>query len=122
MNGIDTRLLGDAQDGFNIEVSSERTTGRAQLVTFIRLEAMQRKAIFLSVHGDRADSELRRCAHDANRDLATVGDKQLFDFFRHRSMHRTPGTRRVWYMKACLLDLGGHTEPAAAASGPLRYY
>jgi hypothetical protein len=75
MNRIDTGLLGDAQHGLDIEVRSKRTPGRAELVALVGLEPMQCEAVFLRVYGDGADSELRGCAHDADRDLATVSDE-----------------------------------------------
>ena len=66
----------------------------------IRDEA--RVAVGLAVDGDRGDAELPQRAHDADRDLAAVGDQDLVE---HR--HGVPPLHS---------PVGGHGAPSPTAS------
>ena len=93
MNRVNSRFLRDAQNGFDIEVGGERASGRAQLVALVGLETMQGETVFLRVHGNRSDPELRGTAHYPNRNLAAVGNEKLPDGLFHRLVWRKPKTK-----------------------------
>ena len=74
MDCVHAGFPGNAQHRLDIEVGGERTPGRAEFVALVGLEAVQGEAVFFSVYGDRADTEFRCPAHDANCDLTAVCD------------------------------------------------
>ena len=79
MNRINTRLFGDANDGRNIEISSNRFPWFADLIGLIRLKAMQGIPIFISINGHGSNMQFVSRPADSNGDLATIGDQQFLD-------------------------------------------
>ena len=77
MNGIDLVALGHADDAFDVKVGAERLAGRADAISLVRLEAVQREAVLVRVDRHGAQAELMGRAEDANGDLAAVGGHQL---------------------------------------------
>ena len=69
-------------------------------VGFVRREHMGRAAVRLRVHGDAPHAQLPACAHDAQRDLAPVGDQNRFE---HRRLLRAECCRVSWtgWRRAC---------------------
>jgi hypothetical protein len=51
----------------------------ADAVGLVRLEAVEAELVLLGVDGDGALAQLGRRAHDADGDLATVGDQDLLE-------------------------------------------
>ncbi len=72
-------LLRHANDAVDVEIRVDRALALADEVAFVRLHPVQRKPVFLRVDRNRADAELVRGAHDANGNLAAVGDQQGLD-------------------------------------------
>ncbi len=101
MDGIDSGFARDADDVLDVEVGSDRFLALAHQIRFVRLEAVQRKAVFNRVDGDGADAHFRRGPHDADGDFAAIGNENGRDFF-----HATP----------ILPDCGRRTRSTAASS------
>ena len=76
---VDMRLVGDADDVGDVEVGLDRTLAVAHEIALVGLGPVQREAILPGVDRDRADAELVRGAHHADRDLAAVGDQEALD-------------------------------------------
>ena len=72
MHRVAICLIRDAQQVFDVEVRLHRRFTFADEIRFIRLEAMQREAIFLRKHGHGADAEFDRGALYANGDFAAI--------------------------------------------------
>ena len=83
MDGVGLRLDGDAQDVFDVEVGIHRRLAAAHQVRLVGLGPMQRKAVFLRVDRDGADTQFVGGAHDANRDFTAIGDEQAADASQH---------------------------------------
>ena len=79
VDGIHTRLDGDAHDVGDVQVGIDGALALAHQITFIRLGPMQRKAVFFGINGDRTNPQLRRRTHHANGDFTAIGDQQLGD-------------------------------------------
>jgi hypothetical protein len=79
MDGVDVVLLGDGDDAGNVEIGFDRPFTRANLIGFVRFEAMKRKAVFLGIDRDGAQAEFVGCPKDANGDFAAVGREKLAD-------------------------------------------
>ena len=79
MDRVCLRFDRDADDVRNIEISLDGALALAHQVSLVRLRAVEREPVFLRVDGYRANAQLRRGAHDADGDLATVGDEQAVD-------------------------------------------
>ena len=75
MDGIDVSLTRDANDIVNGQIRLDRSLSFSHQIAFVRLHAMQRKAILLRVDRNGADALLRRGAHHPDRDLAAVRDQ-----------------------------------------------
>ena len=76
MDRIGARLARDPQDVRNIEVGLDGALALADQIGLIGLGAMQAEAVFLRIDRDRLDVELVGRAHDADGDLAAIGDQQ----------------------------------------------
>ena len=82
---VRTRRPGDADDVLHVEVSLERALALANLVGLPGLETVQGQAILGRVDADGRNVQLTRRAEHADRDLAAIGDKNLF---KHRLQAR----------------------------------
>src|SRR5262249_29124327 len=54
VDSVDGMFLCQGDDGFNVEIGSQRFTFLADLISFVSLEAMQRKSIFVRVDRNRS--------------------------------------------------------------------
>ena len=99
MDRIHLRPACDAQDVGDVQIGLDRPLTRAHQVGLVRLGPVQRKAVFLGVDGDRAQTELVGRPHDANGDLAAVGDQDAADPLRaggfHSKIHHVSPVRRA---------------------------
>jgi hypothetical protein len=77
MDGIDLALARQRHDRVDVKVSAQGLAGRADAIGFVRLEAVQREAILVSVDRDIADAQFVRRAKHANGDLAAIRDHDL---------------------------------------------
>jgi len=77
MNRVDPHLFGDLDDCWNIKIRADRLSGLADLIGFIRFEAMQRKPVFIGVDGDGADFQFRRGPKNANGNFTAICDQQF---------------------------------------------
>ena len=75
MNGINVFFFGQRDNAFDIEIRGDRTFALADEVSFVRLETMETKAIFLGIDGHGAEPEFGARAEDADRDFAAVGSE-----------------------------------------------
>ena len=75
MNGVDTVIPTDLNQGGDVQVGLDRFTRRADLIGFVRLETMQSITVLVRVDSDRADSQLGSAAEHSNSDFTTIGDK-----------------------------------------------
>ena len=80
MDSIHASFLGDPHDFVDIQVGRDGLLAPAHFVGFIGLEAVEGEAVFLRIDGDVADAEFAGGAHDANGDLAAIGNQQAVDF------------------------------------------
>lgn len=76
MNCIDTRFASDTQDVFDVKVGFNGPFVAPDQIGLVGLGPVKRKAVFLRVDRYRAHAKLARSTHDANGDLATVGDQE----------------------------------------------
>ena len=83
MDSIRAGQLGDADDFLDRQIAFDRSEiprqmrATTNLITFVRLEAVQREFVLFGPDGDRFQTELVGGAKDADRDFRTVGDKDL---------------------------------------------
>ena len=75
MNGIRARLARHPDDIVHVEIGLDRRAAGGHEIALIGGEAMACTAIRFGENGDRARVELLRGAHDADGDLAAVGDE-----------------------------------------------
>ena len=76
MNRVDARPARHPEHVVQIEVGIDRRAALADEIALVGGEAMPRAAIFLGEDRYRAHLELARGAHDADGDLAAVGDEE----------------------------------------------
>ena len=79
MNGVDLVLFCQCDQVADVEIRLDRLAAGfgADQERFIRLETMQREAVFVAVDGDGAQAQLRGRAKDADGDFGSVGNQQL---------------------------------------------
>ena len=83
MDGIGARKLGDADDFVDRQVAFDRSEiarqmrAAADLVTFVRLEPMQRQLVLFRPDRHRFYAQFIGGAENANSDFGSVGDKDL---------------------------------------------
>lgn len=83
MDGVGARELGDAdhlvdrQIAFNRSEVAGKMRTAPDLVTLVRLEAVERQLVLLSPYRDRLKPQLIGRAEDADGDFGTVGNKDL---------------------------------------------
>src|SRR5262249_40072190 len=76
VHGIDLLPHRQGDDPRDVEVSADRLAHSSDFVRFIRLEPVQREAIFVRIDGNRSDAELMGRAENANRNLTTIGNQE----------------------------------------------
>jgi len=87
MNGIHARSARHTHDVSHVEIGLDRGAAGPHEIALVGGEAMEGGAIRLRKDGDGADVELLRGAHDADGDLAAVGDQQPADPIVHRGRY-----------------------------------
>ena len=87
MDRIDLGFARDPQDILDIEIGLDGPLVTADEIGFVRLGPVQGETVLLRIDRHRAQPELVRGSHDANGDLATVGDKNAAYPLRHRGFH-----------------------------------
>src|SRR5258708_8321578 len=95
MNGGDSVVLGEGEDGVEGKISADRITRFTDEIGFIRLETMQGVAIFMGVHGHVADAQFMGRAKYANSYLAAIGDEELTDGFIHGRLISLPKSGKI---------------------------
>ena len=77
MNRVHALFLRQRHDAFVIEIGPERPFVLVQLISLVRLEAMDREPVFIGVDRHGAQAQLRRRAEDTDGDFTAVGHQQL---------------------------------------------
>ena len=90
---------GHPDDFRNRQIGRDRPHALADAIGLVGLEAMQRKLVLFGIDGDGALAEFGRRAHDADGDLAAVGNQYLAK--RRRLHNRQP--RAFQIQLACTL-------------------
>ncbi len=120
VDGVDVVLLGQRDEGGDVEVGADRFTGPADEVRLVGLEAVQGEAVLVGVDGDGANAEFVGGAKDADGDLAAVGGEQLvhgYLFSAARSGLEYPSEcRRLRHCNAASGKTGCWHSPFAIAS------
>src|SRR5690606_41463781 len=75
VNRIHLGRLSDPDDVRDIQIGIDRRFTGTDEIAFVRLHPVQRETILLRIDGDRANAELSRRSHNADRNLAAVGDQ-----------------------------------------------
>ena len=78
VDGIGTRRLGHADHLVNAEIGRDGAEAFTDAIGLIRFETVQAQLVLLGVDRDRFLAHLIGGAHDADRDLTTVRDQDLF--------------------------------------------
>ncbi len=78
--------LGHPDDLGDRQVRRDRPQPFAHLVGLVRLEAVQAQLVLLGIDGDRLLAQLVGRAHDADGDLAAVGDQDLLELGQGASL------------------------------------
>ena len=76
MDGLGAAVVGDLDDPIELQVRIG-WRGAADVMRLIRIAHVNRIAIRVGIHGRGRDAELAARPHDANRDLASIGDEDL---------------------------------------------
>ena len=77
VNRVHTLLFGQRDNAFDIQVGLYRTFALADEVGLVRLEAVQRKAVFFGIDGDGAQAQFVGGAQNANSDFAAIQCKEF---------------------------------------------
>ena len=80
MNGIRARQFGHADNLGDAEIGPHRRQAFADAIGLIRLEAVQGKLVFLGIDGDGFFAHFIGGTHDADGNLAPVGDQDFAEF------------------------------------------
>ena len=91
MDGVDAMPDRDIDDGVDIEIGLQGFVVGADLVGFVCLVAVRRKAVLVRVDGDRLQLQFGGGPQNAYRDLATVGDQDFLDSGLHVLLLQTQG-------------------------------
>ena len=83
MDRVDARPARHADHVVHVEVGVDRRPAGAHQIALVGGEAMPGGAILLGEDRDRAHLQLARRAHDADGDLAAVGDEEASDLLAH---------------------------------------
>ena len=81
MDCVDFIALANIDDGVDVQVRPNGLARFADLIRFVRLEAVQCKAIFVGVDGNRANSQFVGTAENSRRNFAAIGSEQFSDRF-----------------------------------------
>ncbi len=107
MNGVDFVRRGHGDNRFDVQIRPDRLADLANQIGFVRLEAMQRVAVFVGINGDRADAQLVRRTKNADGNFAAVGHQQLADRF-HESRLELRKVRRSRWPPHLVRPIQGH--------------
>ena len=77
MDRVAPRLRGDCDQLLDVEIGPG--SGQAELVGFIRLEAVQAQFVLFGKDRDRLFAHFVGGAHDTDGDFTTVGNQDLFE-------------------------------------------
>ena len=111
MHRIGTGQPGNAQHFLDRKIGAHRAMALADQVGFIGLEPVQRQFVFVGIDGNRADAQFVGRAHDADGDLAAVGDQQAFDGTGHGRLPSLDGP-----LAGCLAVYADYTAMALRGS------
>ena len=75
MNGVDTVIPTDLNQGGDVQVGLDRFTRRADLISLVCFEPMQSITVLVRVDSDCADPQFGSAAEHSNSDFTTIGDK-----------------------------------------------
>ena len=114
MDHVGAAGLGDSHDLLDREVGGDGSEPLADAVGLVGLEAVEPELVLLGVDRDRAVAELVGGAHDADRDLAAVGDEDLpagavVGHGAPLRCGRSISRRRAWHRQC---GVGGRAPPA----------
>src|SRR5262249_55646621 len=105
MDRMDFIAQSQLHNRVDVEIGADWFARFADRIRLVRFEAMQGEAVFMRIHGDRADAELVSGSEDANGNLTAVRSQDFTDrldwVFRHR-WTRASGAFRI----ACILEKG----------------
>ncbi len=79
MDRIGTAFLRHANDLVDAEIGGDRPHAFADAIGFVRLEAVQAELVLFGENGDGTFAHLVGGAHDANGDLAPVGNQDFLE-------------------------------------------
>ena len=79
MHGIGAHRDRELHEGVDVQVGADRLAAalRPDQERFIRLEPVQREAIFVAVDGHGAEPQFAACTQAANGNLRAIGNQQL---------------------------------------------
>ena len=78
MNRIATGLAGDLDHFTDGKVGLDRTQAFADAVTFVGLETVKGKLVFVGIDGDGAQAQFVGGSENPNSNFAPVGDEDFF--------------------------------------------
>ena len=88
MDRVGAAVVGHLHDALQLQVGLRRR-GAAEVMCLVRVADMDGAAVRVGVNSHGCNPELAARAHDANRDLAPVGDQHLAEeFFLHAMASR----------------------------------
>jgi hypothetical protein len=76
VNRVDVCLACDANDVLDVEVGLDRPLALADEVSLVCLGPVQREAVLLGIDRHRPHAQLSGSTHDADGDLAAIGNQQ----------------------------------------------
>lgn len=82
MDRVNLRLLRNRDDPLPVEIGRDWPCAVTQMISFVRLEPVQRELVFLGIDGDGADAQFGCGAEDPDRNFAAVGDEKATNRFR----------------------------------------
>ena len=88
VDGVHVVLLGDLDDGIDVQVSVHGALARVQGIGLVRQGAEHGVLILLGVDGNGGDAQLIQCAEHTNGDLTAVGHQDALErldaYFTHK--------------------------------------
>jgi hypothetical protein len=84
MDRIDAIFLRQLDDPVDIQISADRLARMTDLISLVRLKAVQGKAILVGVDGHRTNVQFVGRAKNASGDFAAIGHQELLDRFHGR--------------------------------------
>ena len=95
VNGIRARHLGNPDNLGDRQIGPHRRQPFADQIGLIGFESVQRELVFLGIDRDGFLAHFIGRAHDANGNLATVGDKDLLDIGHGQDLRARGCVRRA---------------------------